>query len=219
MIIKGDEFSAKKIVFVLMGCIVCWWFFAPVSLQDQLYASIKEKCKNQEKCIVRLHEITSFKWDKAYFFSHESAFDIDISKIIKEPLNIQWGVDTLLVFTYKGKIIKKELFPVIDDSYYDIRFPPLFQIFSSKSVDVNFLLNKSDLKEMNYSGNIDDFVDLIGIEYYEMTPQNDQLYAGCTTLDLRAAAGSTVQEKQCGFSFTNLNQVVLFNPKTHKYLK
>ncbi|CAI3932659.1 unnamed protein product [Commensalibacter communis] len=206
----------KKIMFILVSCIALWWLFGPTTLQDQLYASIQENCKNKKKCVVRLHELTSFKWDKAYFFSHESAFDVDISKIIKEPLNIQWGVDTLVIFTLKGKVIEKELFPVIDDSYYDIRFPPLFQIFPSKSVDINFLLNKSDLIMLNYSGNIDDFVDLIGIEYYEMTPQNDQLYAGCATLDLPAAAGSKVEEKQCGFSFTNLNQVVLFNPKTHK---
>lgn len=32
---------------------------------------------------------------------------------------------------------------------------------------------------MNYSGNIDDFVNLVGAVYYEMAPQNDQLRAGC----------------------------------------
>lgn len=202
---------------LIIACMALWWFFMPTSLEGLLYSSIKSQCKNQERCKVRLHEITPFKWDKAYFFSHESAFDIDIRKIIPERLNVEWGVDTLVVFTQKGKVVAKELFPVIYDSYYDIRFPPLFQIFPRKSVDINFLLNKSQLKELNYLGNIDDFMDLIGIEYYEMTPQNDQLYAGCATLYLPAAAGSKVEEKQCRLGFTNLNQVVLFNPKTHKY--
>ncbi|CAI3929821.1 unnamed protein product [Commensalibacter communis] len=67
----------KKVIFFLMGCIALRWFFSSTSLQDQLYDSIKSKCKNQENCIVRLHEIMPFKWDKAYFFSPESPYSFN----------------------------------------------------------------------------------------------------------------------------------------------
>ncbi|CAI3930615.1 unnamed protein product [Commensalibacter papalotli (ex Botero et al. 2024)] len=39
----------------------------PTLLEELLYSSIKSKCKNQESCMMRLHEITPFEWDKAYF--------------------------------------------------------------------------------------------------------------------------------------------------------
>lgn len=59
---------------------------------------------------------------------------------------------------------------------------------------------------------------LIIVLYYEMTPQNDQLYAGCETFYLRVA-GSKVEERQCRLGFTNLSQVILFNPKINKELR
>lgn len=210
----------KKIIFVLIGCIACWWFFSPVSLQDQLYSSIKAKCKNQEKCIVRLHEITSFKWDKAYFFSPESPYSFNIDKVVGTLIKLkqQGKEDALVVFIRNGKIVQEEIFEIINSDYYELRLPPLLQFFTRESVGINFVFRKSRLKELNYSGNIDDFVDLVGVEYYEITPQNDLLRAGCETFYLRATA-SKIEEKQCGLGFTNLNQVVLFNPKTHKEVR
>ncbi|OUI78999.1 hypothetical protein HK18_06355 [Commensalibacter intestini] len=206
----------KKIIFVLIGCIACWWFFSPVSLQDQLYSSIKAKCKNQEKCIVHLHEITSFKWDKAYFFSPQSRFSINIDQVIggatKEE---QKGKrETLVVFTLNGKVVQEEIFDVIVDD--DLRLPPLIQFSPHKSVDINFFLGKNELKNMNYSGDISDFYDLIYIEYYKMTPQNDQLNARCATIRFTLAAGSNIKEKQCWLSFANLSQIMFLNPKTYK---
>ncbi|EHD14709.1 hypothetical protein CIN_06410 [Commensalibacter intestini A911] len=209
----------KKIIFVLIGCIACWWFFSPVSLQDQLYSSIKAKCKNQEKCIVRLHEITSFKWDKAYFFPYTMKDSLKVNEIVKGQTKLEQDVLTTRgVFTKNGKIVREGIFEVVYSDYYDLRFVPLFQIFPHESLDINFYLDKMQLKGMNYTGDINDFGDSMGIEYYEITPQNDQLHAGCTTFYLRAA-GSKVLENQCALSLTNLNQVVLFNPKTHKEVR
>lgn len=51
-----------------------------------------------------------------------------------------------------------------------------------------------------------------------MTPQNDQLRAGCEKFYLYATGGK-IEEKRCRLSFANLNQIVLFNPKTHKYMR
>lgn len=79
-------------------------------------------------------------------------------------------------------------------------------------MDINFFVGKEQLKKLKYTGNLNDFGDSVDALYYEITPQNDQLRASCRTFYLRAA-GSKVDEKQCGLSFTNLNQVVLFNPK------
>ncbi|CAI3929803.1 unnamed protein product [Commensalibacter communis] len=122
---------------------------------------------------------------------------------------------TLVVFTRNGKIVKEEIFEVIYSDYYELRLAPLFQFSPRESIGINFVFRKSRLKESNYLGNIDDFVDLVGVEYYEITPQNDFPRAGCETFYLRAT-GREVSVSQYRLSLKNLNQVVLFNPKTHK---
>lgn len=153
---------------------------------------------------------------KLIFFESKSSYYINIDKIIGDQPRVKQDVlTTLVVFTQKDKIVNEDIFEVIYSDYYDIGLPPLFQFSPRKTVDINFFLSKEKLKKYNYKGNLDDFGDSANVLYYEMTPQNDQLRAYCQTFYLRTA-GSRVEEMQCVLGFTNLSQVVLFNPKIHK---
>lgn len=55
------------VIAILIGAFYLYFWLFP-SLFTQLFLGVKKRCDTQEKCIIRLHEITSFKWDKAYFF-------------------------------------------------------------------------------------------------------------------------------------------------------
>lgn len=83
----------KKVLFLFLGIVgiavaifyLYVWLFP--SLDDQLFKATKEKCALQSFCKVHLHEITNFKWDKAYFFSSDNYYsNQDIKKLRVFPL-------------------------------------------------------------------------------------------------------------------------------------
>lgn len=155
-----------------------------------------------------MHEITPFQWDKVYFFAYDSGDKNYIAKVTGMQGDFRQGRETSLLFIKDGKLVKYEKFIVIQD--YD---KPVFSwSLPYINVYISFITGKYRLKELNYSGNSDDFLDdskgYIGINYYELTPQNDQLYAGCGMRDI-----NQISFKQCALSFTNLDQVKLFNPQ------
>jgi len=39
-----------------------------LTLENELFNSLQEKCNFQKECNISLHKITSFEWDRAYFF-------------------------------------------------------------------------------------------------------------------------------------------------------
>lgn len=68
--------------------------------------------------------------------------------------------------------------------------------------------NKEELRNLHYSGNLNNFLKSdIEIYYYELTPQNDALDAGCFVEKY-----TQLSVKQCGFSFTNVGQIHLYHP-------
>lgn len=119
--------------------------------------------------------------------------------------------ETSFLFIKDGKLVKYEKYVILQD-YDEPAFPwsvPYVNVY------INFITGKYKLKELNYPGNLDDFLDdskgYVGINYYKFTPDNDQLYTGCEMRDI-----NQISFKECALSFTNLNQVKLFNPKTDK---
>lgn len=118
--------------------------------------------------------------------------------------NYRWQ-GTNLFFLENNKLVKHEQFSVVED-YGMALFPwslPYINVF------IIFLTDKYTLERLNYSGNLDDFIELIGIKYYKITPKNDRLFAKCGMVSIR-----NISYKQCGLGFANLDQVGLLNPKT-----
>jgi len=205
----------KIILFIscLIGCIFLWknipywWlYYFPQTLEEKFAAAIEKKCKMNRQCIIPLHEITSFKWDTAYLFTYDSGYDRkEIQKIIEIQGNFRPQGVTSLFFLKNGKLVKYEQFSVVED-YGMALFPWSLPYIN---VSINSFTDKLTLKRLNYSGNLDDFLLSVGVSYYKLTPQTDQLFARCVMNSI-----SHISYKQCGLGFTNLDQVRLFNPKT-----
>ncbi|CAI3952234.1 hypothetical protein [Commensalibacter communis] len=110
-------------------------------------------------------------------------------------------METLVIFTYQGNLVKYDLFRTA----YDYFLP---QSGTIKSFNINFDTNKDELHQLHYSGNLGDFSENISIHYYHVDLENDILYADC---DLETQNRNSI--KACWLSFTNLDQIHLYNPK------
>jgi len=75
------------IFLITLALILMMYFIA--SLEFKLFTSIKKICDKQKECIIRLHEVTPFKWDKAYFF--EKSNNYELQKII--GINYKFNTD------------------------------------------------------------------------------------------------------------------------------
>lgn len=196
----------------------------PPSLHLQLYFAVEKECKYKSNCMVHLHKLTPFQWDKAYFFAYNSGYGYQKMQNITDDLKATRKRENLVLFTLKGKIVKYSFFETIDFHFFleHSFFSSVF--FSFPSFNINFGTNKDELRKLHYLGNIDDFdnpYDYVGIKYYELTSNNDWLRAGCfiedySGLDFGITNSDAV--KQCGFSFARLDQIHLFNPKIDKKL-
>lgn len=206
----------------------------PPSLDLQLYFAVEKECKNQSNCMVHLHKLTPFQWDKAYFFAYNSDYGyqkiLNINNItgITDDLKATGKRENLVLFTLEGKMVKYSFFETMDVENFNRRNFFFSMFFSEPSFHINFETNIDKLRQLHYSGNIDDFdnpYDYVGIKYYELTPENDLLRARCFYEDYSIDSfqnnyQESCQEvvKQCGFSFTHLDQIHLFNPKIDKKL-
>lgn len=212
-IIWGCMSLLIKIMFaiILIGAFYLYFWLFP-SLFTQLFSGVEKRCDTQEKCIIRLHEITSFKWDKAYFFplEHGYGYQASIQMItgVFDDLDYdtyQSAPNTLVIFTYKNHLVRYTTFNSLYGDSYEY-----FPMVSGKKSDffVKLNTNKEELRNLHYSGNLNNFLKSdIEIYYYELTPQNDALDAGCFVEKY-----TQLSVKQCGFSFTNVGQIHLYNP-------
>lgn len=177
----------KKVIFLFFLCTVgiaiaifylYVWLFP--SLDDQLFKATKEKCALQSFCKVHLHEITNFKWDKAYFFSSDNYYsNQDIKKITGVSFDLQkyktvknQEHKTLAIFIYHGKLVKYSFFePYLEPDYLDS--PSKSQYF-----DMLFFidLSSSIFQDKGHFGTVIKFKKNFQIAYYEITPINDLLY-------------------------------------------
>lgn len=181
------HFFIKKIIFFLFACIIgisvgafylYVWLFTP--LDDQLFKAVNKKCGPHYSCKVHLHEITSFKWDKAYFFPYNYYYsNQDIQKITGISFGLQkhktvngQEYKTLAMFIDHGKLVKYSFF----DPYYEPDYPD--SPSKSQYFDMLFSVNlHSDLFQSEYYfRNLIKFKKSFEIDYYEITPTNDLLY-------------------------------------------
>lgn len=177
-IIVVGFFGLLLIVFIpiaiFVGVFIIYpWLFP--SLEERLVTAINEKCAWQETCKVRLHEITPFKWDKAYFFrsgyvyNNQNALKFTgISGDLKRD-------DTLVVFTKKDRLVKYFFLDSLDSfGFFDDSFkgePPKDQYF-----DIAFYIDNDVLNKIGYSGDTKEFGGHTNIDYYELSLENDLLY-------------------------------------------
>lgn len=214
-------FELTKRVFVIifvLGCfigiligvfILCTWLFP--SLFIQLFSGVEKRCDDQEKCIIRLHEITSFQWDKAYFFplKHWYGYQANIRKITGVSDDLKYNTyqsapNILVIFTYKNNLVNYTTFSAIYGGSEDKH-----AVGEQSDFFIKLNTNKEELRKFHYSGNLNNFLkNNIKIYYYEVTPQNDAFDAGCF---IEKYAQLSV--KQCGFNFTSLDQIHLYNPQ------
>lgn len=66
--IRISAFTSIILVILLLFKLPSLYTTIFPSLDEQLSKALKEKCAWQETCKVHLHEITPFRWDKAFFF-------------------------------------------------------------------------------------------------------------------------------------------------------
>lgn len=204
-------FKKRYLLLYTFIFIFLWNYFFPFTLEGKIFSAIKSKCKQKESCIISLHKIIPFKWDEAYFFEYNS--DYNSKNYIQNITGIQGDFKqyrkTRVVFIYKGQLVKYVKFRVVDG--YDYESPLFPSYFPLKSVNINFVIPKNQLKEFNYSDNFtknyNSISDFIGINYYKIIPQNDKLRVNCALQTY-----NKLIVDQCNLSFTNLNQVNLFNP-------
>ncbi|WP_282074223.1 hypothetical protein [Commensalibacter communis] len=173
----------------------------------QLFSGVEKACKNRDNCQIHLQEIMPFQWDKAYFFLEENGYsNYDIKSITGTKGDFDLGRrDVLILFKYHNHLVKYQIFEVYDHT--DLKFS--FSLWGgvNKTVAIGFMMGKSSLNELHYSGDINQFNDTVYIKYYEITPDNDLLDAGC---DTDKYFQGTI--KTCFLGFTNLKQVYLEKP-------
>lgn len=184
------NFFIKKIIFFLFFLFPCIigisvglfylyaWLFPP--LDDRLFAAVNKKCATERPCAIHLHEITSFKWDRAYFFPSDHYYsNQDIKKITGISFDLQkhktvndQEYKTLAMFINHGKLVKYSFF----DPYYEPDY--LDSPSKSQYFDMLFSVNlHSDLFQSEYYfRNSIKFKKSFEIDYYEITPTNDLLY-------------------------------------------
>lgn len=214
------NFFIKKIIFFLFFLFPCIivisvylfylyaWLFP--SLDDQLLKAVHKKCDKHYFCKVHLHEITSFKWDKVYFFPDTHSYsNQDIKKITGISFDLQKykTVDdqeykTLAMFIDHGKLVKYNFFaaPFLDDNYHlkDTKSQYFIMLFY---VDINsYPFRDGDAFEKLIK-----IKEKFKIAYYEITPINDLLYI--TFLNRKKYYNDSIKETWVIYS--NLNQVYL----------
>lgn len=176
------------------------WLFP--SLEDQFFTAVKEKCSREENCMIHLHEITSFKWDKAYFFpSGNSYSNQDIKNITGVTGNFQRN-NTLVIFTYNNRLVKYDFLSMPESD--DVNELPT----KSTNFSIGFNMEKKILQHEKYSGNLDSFEEYIRVRYYKITPDNDLFFAGYTSEKY-----SLHDTQQALIIFSNINQICLDNSK------
>src|SRR5216684_3581833 len=83
------------------GCTGCG--SRPGKFQVKVVRAIKEKCRTEQPCIIRIKDLTDFSWDKMYWFintaSQERVEQVLGTKV--EPLK----ESSKIVFMNKGKIV------------------------------------------------------------------------------------------------------------------
>lgn len=206
-----DAFRLTKIILVVVFAFVGMIFlffqlsslyatFSP-SLEEQLYSAVRDKCSQQSSCQVHLHELTSFKWDKAYFFSGFSHYtNQDIKKITGIEGDFQRN-ENLTIFLYHGKLVEYG-FSDLPEEVGAVGRPSKDHYFN-----MFFSVDQLILREMKYVGPFKDFKGHTQADYYEITPQNDLLYVWFITLGDYYYGYST----QSWASHTNATQAYLFD--------
>lgn len=206
-----------KIIFLLLCFVFSYFLYVWLvpSLFTQLYSGVEKRCDTQEKCIIRLHEITSFKWDKAYFFplKHWYGYQANIRKITGVSDDLKYNTyqsapNILVIFTYKNNLVNYTTFSAIYGGSED-KHKHKHAVGEQSDFFIKLNTNKEELRNFHYSGNLNIFLkNNIKIYFYEVTPQNDAFDAGCF---IEKYAQLSI--KQCGFNFTSLDQIHLYNPQ------
>ncbi|CAI3934711.1 hypothetical protein [Commensalibacter communis] len=211
------EFIKKVVLFSLymtgisIGAFYLYMCLFP-SLDDQLFKAVGKKCEYYS-CKVHLHEITPFKWDKAYFFPATRSYsNQDIKKITGISFDLQKykTVDdqeykTLAMFIYHGKLVKYNFFEApffTENDHLEDTKSQYFTILFSIDTSVYPFRNGDGFEELI------EFKKNFEIAYYEITPINDLLYI--TFLNRKKYSNDTIREVLVIYS--NLNQVHLHNP-------
>lgn len=214
------NFFIKKIIFFLFFLFPCIigisvglfylyaWLFTP--LDDRLFAAVNKKCATEMSCGIHLHEITSFKWDKAYFFSTTHRYsNQDIKKITGISFDLQkhktvndQEYKTLAMFIDHGKLVKYSFFSapfVTDDDHLEDTKSQYFTILFSVDTSLYPFRNEDGFEKfIKFKKNFQ-------IAYYEVTPTNDLLYV--TFFNRRDYYNSSIRSALLIYS--NLNQVHL----------
>lgn len=196
------QISKKSKLILLLLIIICIptiyiFAFPKKTPEEQLFSAIDRLCALN--CTLHLHDVTSFEWDKAYFFPYKT-----LSKTIETITNTNYNFDTdtnteqKVVFIKNNQVIFYEsLF-----EYIDLMVP--WQI-PSTAIQIDFNLSKEELSELNYTGHLDQTKNFININYYEIKPQND-------TLNFHFYQNKRIHQKSYLISPTNLQQISLQQP-------
>lgn len=140
-------------IFPFIFCLFCSACL-PLTLENELFNSLQSSCNIQNECIINLHKITSFEWDRVYFFQNRDKNYI--REVTKTSYDFQTDIGTQVVFIKNDKVVAYQEFFTVND------LNPAWNI-KRKYIDIKFTLNKS------YSNND------IYINYYYITPNNDKL--------------------------------------------
>jgi len=84
-----------------------------LTLENELFNSLQEKCNFQKECNISLHKITSFEWDRAYFFEKNNKNYIQ--KVTKTSYDFQTDVGIQVVFIKNNKVVAYQEFFTIND--------------------------------------------------------------------------------------------------------
>jgi hypothetical protein len=121
----------------------------PGKFQAKIVRTIKEKCRTEQPCVIRIRDLTDFSWDKMYWFintaSQERVEQVLGTKV--EPLK----ESSKIVFMDKGKIVLFENEPwemerrlpdqIAFDDYSDSSY---YRVYGS---DAQFTVKKIELND------------------------------------------------------------------------
>ncbi|QHT70418.1 hypothetical protein GXP67_29070 [Rhodocytophaga rosea] len=93
------------------GQLLVLFIFLTSCMDESIAEKLYSKCKEKDKCIQQVKQVTNFKWEKVYIFSVQANLEY-IEKILGVPYK-QWkDVGDRIIFVDKGKVVyHEEYFP------------------------------------------------------------------------------------------------------------
>lgn len=96
-------------IFLLLSVLVLGFYIKESKgvVSSKINSYFRNNCKDDEKCLIVLSDITKFSWDRVFFF--QEGIILDKKEFIEKFGNIEHGLnDSQIIFTLNNKVVYSE---------------------------------------------------------------------------------------------------------------